>query len=574
VSIAPITANAIIIYIIERNNFNSLQSNIALTDVTAGFEDIEDDDTGGAALRRPTNRCTPDVLCFPDKLFSARAVALIFVHGGTCTGTLVNNEANDGRAFLLTAFHCVDFNENKTLEPGEINEYLRASFQFHAWKTACGGNIKNRFIEYTGATLRAANKGSDFALFELNNPPGVGDDVNYAGWNRQEDRPSNSGSYIIHHPRGTEMRLTQTRTVRNFFWNLNYWQAYYAPNAGAVSPGSSGSALFNENDQIIGQLKGGWTSCFTQDMSDRYGKFYRSWTGSGTNDTRLSNWLSPTQDLYSIGTLVSSNLSIQGANEVICTNEVGYSVTIRFLDATYDWSVSNNLQIISGLGTPNIVVRAINNGVSSGFIRVIVRTPTKGHIRAVTLTKNVTVRTSGSTTGELPITGPTSVSCGQIVNYYVSDIPGAGYQWSYPSSWIYDYGQGTSSIVLQIPDYAYSSTSGEVRLITYDACGSILSILPVYSSCGEYYYYYSMSPNPASSTVTISAKETTPKGEKIDKTITEINIYDQQASLKKHEKFSKVKTATVNISGLNNGVYIVEIVDGNFKERQKLIIQK
>lgn len=99
-------------------------------------------------------------------------------------------------------------------------------------------------------------------------------------------------------------------------------------------------------------------------------------------------------------------------------------------------------------------------------------------------------------------------------------------------------------------------------------------LIPIYvqSSCDG--YYYSISPNPATSTVTVSSKQTTLKGGKVDKTITEINIYDQQGKLKKHEKFGKVKTGTLNISGLNKGVYFVEIVNGNSKERQQLIIQK
>lgn len=60
----------------------------------------------------------------------------------------------------------------------------------------------------------------------------------------------------------------------------------------------------------------------------------------------------------------------------------------------------------------------------------------------------------------------------------------------------------------------------------------------------------------------------------MDKKITEINIYDQQANLKKHEKFAKVKTATLNVSELKTGIYIVEIVDETHKERQQLSVIK
>lgn len=66
--------------------------------------------------------------------------------------------------------------------------------------------------------------------------------------------------------------------------------------------------------------------------------------------------------------------------------------------------------------------------------------------------------TAGSPWPDMTISGPTTVSCGQIVNYRVADVQGASYQWSYPSDWIYDYGMGTNSIVLEIPPSYYPSS--------------------------------------------------------------------------------------------------------------------
>ncbi|MDB5191996.1 MAG: hypothetical protein JWQ96_1559, partial [Segetibacter sp.] len=565
VSISPITANAIIIYIIEPNNFNTIQSNVTLAEVTAGFQDIEED----LSTMARHAECMIDVQCFPDKQFSARAVARISVpvgrnRVGLCTGTLVNNEANDGRAFLLTAFHCVDENDNKVLEADEINAFLRANFQFHLWKTECGGNEINPFIEYTGATLRASYPFTDMALFELNNPPGVGDSVNYAGWSRNEDAPSNTESYVIHHPRGFDMRLTPTRRVRNFFWNGGYWQASYQYARGAVAPGSSGSALFNENGQVVGQLKGGWSGCFTQGFSDRYGKFDESWTGFGTNETRLSNWLSTTQNLNNSGTLVSSALHVQGPEQITCANDVSYSVSIRFLDASYEWSVSSNLQIISGLGTPSITVRATNGNNNNEFINVIVRTPTKGHRRFVTLNKTIIV---GDQNLNFPIYGVNTASCDEIVTFRTE--PGAlEYYWSWPYDWTYISGEGTTLLKLRTPQH--NTYNDEIVLGTFGQCmsGGTLEVHAVEVRCS--YYYYSMSPNPTSSTVTVSAKETTTKGQKVDKAITELNVYDKFGNLKKRQKFNKMKKATLDVSNLSSDIYILEIADGNSRERQQL----
>ena len=55
--------------------------------------------------------------------------------------------------------------------------------------------------------------------------------------------------------------------------------------------GSSGSALFDPEGQIIGQLRGGEASC-NNELSDYYGAFYKSWEGQSSNE-RLKDWLDP-----------------------------------------------------------------------------------------------------------------------------------------------------------------------------------------------------------------------------------------------------------------------------------------
>jgi hypothetical protein len=52
------------------------------------------------------------------------------------------------------------------------------------------------------------------------------------------------------------MRLTATNSVHSFAFSDEYWQANYQGGS-SVSKGSSGGALLNENNQIVGQLLGG-----------------------------------------------------------------------------------------------------------------------------------------------------------------------------------------------------------------------------------------------------------------------------------------------------------------------------
>lgn len=85
-------------------------------------------------------------------------------------------------------------------------------------------------------------------------------------------------------------------------------------------------------------------------------------------------------------------------------------------------------------------------------------------------------------------------------------------------------------------------------------------------------YAYTVSPNPASNDVTVAAAAST--NTKEEKVIAEINIYDQQGNLKKRQQFAKVKKATLNVSHLPYGIYLIEVSDGKTKERQQLLIQK
>jgi hypothetical protein len=67
--------------------------------------------------------------------------------------------------------------------------------------------------------------------------------------------------------------------------------------------GSSGACLFdNATKRCVGNLSGGWAACDYDDSyyppigpnePDWYGRFHAHWTGGGTPETRLSDWLDP-----------------------------------------------------------------------------------------------------------------------------------------------------------------------------------------------------------------------------------------------------------------------------------------
>ena len=96
---------------------------------------------------------------------------------------------------------------------------------------------------------------------------------------------------------------------------------------------------------------------------------------------------------------------------------------------------------------------------------------------------------------------------------------------------------------------------------------------------------FAVSPNPASGHINIYVPLIPPpcddppiiisktKKSKIERGITQLRLFDNTGVLKKQQSTAKTKQLSLNISGLTPGIYYLEISDGAFKERQKVVIQ-
>lgn len=153
----------------------------------------------------------------------------------------------------------------------------------------------------------------------------------------------------------------------------------------------------------------------------------------------------------------------------------------------------------------------------------------------------------GYSTSDYPVTGSSSGSCGSYVYFSTNQLPAAtSYTWFYPGNWSAS-GYTTNSLSLFIPS---GTTAGnyQVGVRVANACdaGGSYAVKNFYVSCSGM-MVYEVSPNPASNDVTITpAEETTAVTTSrttaaVTTNITEVNIYDQQGVLKKHQKFSNQK---------------------------------
>lgn len=306
-----------------------------ISKVVHGYRSVADIADLSKALN-DSGPCNQDVDCPVGADFDSKkddlkkAVALVLTGSSFCSGSLINNTNNDLKQYFLTADHCLG------------SSLSNWSFRFN-WRSpnpscATTTNSTNGNFNQTlsGATLKANNAKSDFALLEIDAPLPTNWDIVWAGWDRSGDIPDFTVG--IHHPRGDIMKVSRdndspSKNTRPFGdtenldnWFLEEWEL------GVTEPGSSGSPLFNQNGKIIGQLAGGAAACEGTSNNgefDYYGRFDVSWDFGEKASTRLKDWLDPSNsgvsnlDQYPITEILDNDVAIivENIDDRICGEE-------------------------------------------------------------------------------------------------------------------------------------------------------------------------------------------------------------------------------------------------------------
>ncbi len=228
-------------------------------------------------------------------------ILMVFSNGeGWCSGTLIANTSNTFEPYFLTAHHCQLLASNP--------DYGLWRFDFDYESADCSNPAIEPVPRSVLGSERIANRTeTDFMLLKLNPIP-LNFDIYFNGWNRDNNLtmvPPNTT--YIHHPWGDIKKISvDTNNVIIHPSALN-WSGIFGispPNShwksitdiGTFESGSSGSPLLDANKRIVGQLHGGSTvlnqPCKV--TGAYFGRFNLSWDQGTTPETRLKEWLDPT----------------------------------------------------------------------------------------------------------------------------------------------------------------------------------------------------------------------------------------------------------------------------------------
>ncbi len=427
-----------------------------------------------------------------------KGVAEIFVisreGGGFCSGTLVNNTANDGTPYFLTADHCGGVDGN-----GYFNRW---EFYFNFESSNCNNPTSEPDYDVVnGCTLKARPSGAqasgtDFLLLELNTTEDNLEQIGayYNGWDRTDVAAPNSTG--IHHPSGDikKISIVTSELTLSTFGQTNtqngHWRATWNASTGFTEGGSSGSPLFRDaNKLVMGTLSGGpYYNCSSSAnmLYDVYGRFDLHWEDGGTSSAnQLKPWLDPNNTgaetcpgrYPNSGTPDPPSPSTITADFTANPTTVAIGGTVAFRDAStgnptsWSWSFPGGNPSTSTSQNPSVVYS------TAGTYNVSLTVSNGTDEDSETKTAYITVNENGDVpppdpNGELTaafIASAYNITIGDCINF--TDRSSGS-----PTSWTWTF-QGAETV---------SSTQQNPTNICYNTPGTYNVTLYVQNADGDY----------------------------------------------------------------------------------------
>lgn len=253
--------------------------------------------------RDPQYDCHPNIVCYPEDVLPGRGVVALIINGTTyCTGSLINNSANNGTPYLITATHCINRDYDATFLANRKYDIMAGTVvAFFGYQSpVCEKEIRGP-VQMTMASADSVliSERYDISLLKFKQAPPPEYQPYYLGWNVSS---SPQGPFHgIHHPNGgikktaVENEALAIGSFDNPKYNMEpnaHW-AVRAWDVGATEQGSSGSPLIDKEKRILGTLTGGESMCSSPKGPDVYASLYKAWnvTGSLGNPNSLKSYL-------------------------------------------------------------------------------------------------------------------------------------------------------------------------------------------------------------------------------------------------------------------------------------------
>jgi len=212
--------------------------------------------------------CEIDANCPQGDTWQGQIRSSAEAYDGTfiCSGQVVNSTDNTCADYhYLTANHC--FSKGKA---------SRLVFYWNYKNSACGTNDAPIDQTTTGSTYLASAAAPDFFLVRLNEIPPESYYVSQTGFDATGAPPLTG--MTLGYPNDVPMTISLDGGPiidgMSDGWGPDHWRVTNWDQGGTAG-GSSGGALWDQNQRVVGQLHGGLGSC--GDGWDEFGKLSESW---------------------------------------------------------------------------------------------------------------------------------------------------------------------------------------------------------------------------------------------------------------------------------------------------------
>lgn len=289
---------------------------IEVGQVVHGYRPIRPGATSGVPSK--SGACNVDVACEQADPWTLQVRSVgrySYVDNGAaflCSGSLVNNTAEDKTPYFLTAEHCISTPQNassmvfywnyqnSTCRTRGTSENGTVTDDSPDDQTSSGAVLRARYGNYHDQDIIRGKP--DISLVEVDDSIPSSYQLFFSGWSRRgmgADR-----GVTIHHPAGHGKRISfeDDPLAKTAYGESGGGETHLRVgdwDLGTTEAGSSGGPLYNSNQKVIGVLSGGLAGCETSssandnDLPDWYGRVAPAFETGDYQNSTLADWLDP-----------------------------------------------------------------------------------------------------------------------------------------------------------------------------------------------------------------------------------------------------------------------------------------